>query len=170
LALELFPRSMSSSRMHTATFSTGTSSTFFTKSKFVLMVSGKYSTNSLRSPSRCWTTSDAISTFTSSSAGVARFSNIGKFSAWAFRFQFSNFSTNALRVSMKLSIALALPCSFRLTLLSCWNTSARYAKQKINGYFRDWILFRLFLSLIIYVNFCLLLDACIWVYYHTIWI
>ena len=34
-----------------------------------------YNTNSLRSPPRCWTTFDAISTFTSSPASVARFSN-----------------------------------------------------------------------------------------------
>jgi len=79
----------------------------------VLMISEKYSTKSSRRPPKCWTTSDAISAFTSSPVAVAKISNIAKFLAWAFRLQFSSFSTNALRVSLKSTIVLPLHCSFR---------------------------------------------------------
>jgi len=98
--------------------------------------------------------------FINSSCGTI--SNIAKFIARAFRFQLSNFSTNALRI----------PCGCRLTLFSCWNMSARYAMRKINGYFLDWIPFRFFLPhwefILIHVPLsCILHKACIWAYYYA---
>ena len=58
-----------------------------------------------------------------------------KFPSWAFRFQLSSFSTNALKVSTQATTDFPLPCSFKVTLLGCWNMSARYAKLKIKWLF-----------------------------------
>jgi len=72
---------------------------------------------------------------------------------------------------MKSKTVLPFPCSFRLTLWSYWNMSARYAKRKIK-----WLVLRLDTILFspwspsIDFNCYILLDACIWVYYHTFWI
>jgi len=127
-----FRRSMSSSFMQSAAFSSEKTKGFFTKSTFVLMISGKYSTNSARSHPRCWTTSDAISTFISSPAAVARFSNIAINFCLNFSIPIVKFFHDALRVSMNSTIV------FPLTLLSCWNMSAWYAKRKT-----EWLFSRL---------------------------
>ena len=130
LAPDLFRRSMSSSSTQSATFSTGKTKRFFTKSKFDLMISGEYSTNSLRSPPRRWTTFDAILTFTPSPAAVAR-SRTSNISCLRFSLPIVKFFHECAEVSVKSTIVLPLLCSFRLTLLNCWNMTARYSGNKM---------------------------------------
>ena len=124
------------------------------------MISRKYSTNSSQSPPRFWCYINIH--FITSCRGTI--SSIAKFHAWVSRFQLSSFSTNSLRVSMKSTIVLPLPCSFRLTLLSCSNMSARCAKWKIKWLFSrlDTISFFPW-SLRIDFNCYILFDACIWI-------
>jgi len=103
----IVPKLDESSYMQSATFSSGTTTGFFIKSKFVLMISGKYSTDSSRGPPTCWRTSNAISSFR------GKILEHSKISCLNCHFQFSSISTNALRVSMKSKIVLPLLCSFR---------------------------------------------------------
>ena len=124
------------SRLHTATFSSGTTTIFFTKFN-CFDDFGKIQHKFLTKPSKvlnrflCYINIH----FITNRRGTI--SNIAKFPGWSFHFQLSSFSTNALRVSIKSKIVLPLPCtsSFRLTLLSCWNTSARYAKLQMKWLF-----------------------------------
>jgi len=166
---------MSSSFMQSATFLDWNKKTIFTKSKFVLMISGKYSANSLRSSPRCWTTSDAISTSTSSPAAVARFSNKQNFllELFASFSSFSKFFHDCAEASVKSTVVLALLCSLRLTLY--W--VVEICQQDIlggkeNGYHRDWVPYRFFLdrwelNLILILLSCILRDACIWAYCYA---
>ena len=107
LAPESFRRSMSSSSY--CNILNWNNKMTFHQICFLLMISGKYSTDSSWSPSMCWTTSDTVSTFTSSPAAVEGFSNIAKFPAWAFLFQLWSFNLIRMRWGCQWNRRLSFP-------------------------------------------------------------
>jgi len=58
-------------------------------------------------------------------------SRTSKISCLSFSLPLIKFFHKCAEVSVRSTIVLPLLCSFRLTLLSCWNMSARYARREI---------------------------------------
>ena len=58
-------------------------------------------------------------------------SRTSKISCLSFSLSIVKFFHECAEVSVKSTIVLPLLCSFRLTLLSCWNMSARYSRREL---------------------------------------